>query len=120
MAGAVQPSGQLTDGKNLVPLITKGIKPARDVLFWHYPSETGRDPAKMASAVRKGDFKLLQFYRDNRLELYNLKTDPGEKIDLNSSMPSKRIELLKLLEAWKKEVNAEIPQFAGNNTPATK
>ncbi|HXH98837.1 MAG TPA: sulfatase [Sphingobacteriaceae bacterium] len=117
MAGAVQPSGQLIDGKNLVPLITKGIKPARDVLFWHYPSETGRALAKMASAVRKGDFKLLQFYRDNRLELYNLKTDPGEKINLASSNPSKREELLKLLEEWKKKVNAEVPQTTNHGTP---
>jgi arylsulfatase A-like enzyme len=115
MAGAKAPKQKL-DGVNILPLITKGVKPARDEFYWHYPSETGQWVNKMASAVRKGDFKLLNFYEDNRLELYNLKADPSEKHNLAASNPAKRDELFKLLQAWRKEVNAEVPNTNVKNS----
>ncbi len=61
----------------------------------------------MASAVRKGDLKLIEFYQDKRLELYNIKNDPSEKNDLAKTMPAKVKELKLVLDNWKKSVNAE-------------
>ena len=111
MAEAKHPDSQKVDGINILPLITNGVKPLRDELYWHNPSETAKAANKMATVVRKGDYKLLQFYHGNRVELYNLKTDPGERKNLAEANPAKKEELLKLLEKWKKDVDAEIPDL---------
>ncbi|QEC53074.1 arylsulfatase A-like enzyme [Anseongella ginsenosidimutans] len=109
LAGAGLPAAYPGDGQNLLPLLTgKGV-PARDVFFWHYPSETGKWNRRMASAVRKGNYKLLEFYEDQRIELYNLEKDPGETNNLADSLPGKAAGLKKLLHVWLKEVNAEKP-----------
>ncbi|WP_082893631.1 sulfatase [Rufibacter ruber] len=103
------PAGYKLDGVSLAPFLTKGQTPNRETLYWHYPSETGKWKPRMASAVRKGDYKLIQFYAKPRVELYNLKADPGEKKDLAEKMPDKVRELQQLLTNWKTEVNAEEP-----------
>ncbi|PHR93960.1 MAG: sulfatase [Leeuwenhoekiella sp.] len=71
-------------------------------VFWHSnkarPHSTG-DPK--TSAVRSGDYKLLQF--KDHTELYNVKEDISETYDLSEREPKKAKELLKLLKDWKKE-----------------
>ena len=74
----------------------------------------------MASAVRKGDYKLLEFYIDKRVELYDLKNDPGEKNNLAAIMPAKVKELKKLLNEWRKEVHAEEPVLPDEKVSVTK
>lgn len=108
------PAGQKLDGISLLPLITRGEVPPRETLYWHYPAETGKWKDRMASVVRKGDYKLIEFYARPRLELYDLKADPAEKNDLSTRMPAKVTELKKLLDAWKKEVKAEPALVAQN------
>jgi arylsulfatase A len=111
VAGGKKPAGTILDGVSIVPLITKNTAPARDALFWHYPSETGKWKGRMASAVRKGDYKLINFYLNDKWELYDLKADPSEKNNLAETMPAKLNELKKLLNDWRKEVNAEEPDL---------
>ena len=112
MAGGKNSPGNILDGVSLLPLITKNIAPKRVALFWHYPSETGRWRPKMASAVRKGNYKLIEFYLGDKLELYDLEKDPSEKNNLAETMPGKVKELKTLLDNWKKEVNAEKPDLS--------
>jgi arylsulfatase A-like enzyme len=59
--------------------------------------------------VRKGDWKLMEFFEDGRLELYNLKDDVGETVNLAQEMPEKTQELHADMRAWRKEINAPIP-----------
>jgi hypothetical protein len=59
--------------------------------------------------VRKGDFKLIEFYEDERVELYRLPDDAGENRDLSREMPEKRNELRKLLHEWRESVDAQMP-----------
>ena len=96
------------DGKSILPVLEGGETFDR-TLFWHSPK--GR-PTKTgdrnASAVRVGDYKLLDFYDDHRLELYNLKEDPSEAFNLAEKEPAKADEMLKLLNDWKKSINAFI------------
>lgn len=61
------------------------------------------------SAIRSGDFKLLEFYEDSHLELYNIKNDIGEKHDLSTVQQEKLKELHEKLDTWRKSVNAPIP-----------
>jgi arylsulfatase A-like enzyme len=60
----------------------------RDALFWHYP-HYGNQGGTPGSSVRMGDWKLIEFFEDNRLELYNLKEDEGEQKDLASREPER-------------------------------
>jgi hypothetical protein len=59
--------------------------------------------------VRKGNFKLIEFFEDDRLELYNLADDAGENRDLSREMPAKRNELHGLLRDWRRSVDAQMP-----------
>lgn len=105
-----------TDGRSIL-LALRGTALKPRPLFWHYPhySNQGGSPG---GAVRLGDYKLIQFYEDNHLELYNLREDPGERIDLASKMPAKRDELNGLLQAWLKEIDAVMPTRNPKHDPA--
>ena len=61
-------------------------KNKRDYILWHFPHYHG-SLWKPGSAVRGGDWKLLKFYEENKLELYNLKDDLSEQTDLSQSRP---------------------------------
>jgi hypothetical protein len=59
--------------------------------------------------VRVGDWKLIQYFEYNDLEMYNLKEDIGEKTNLANANPGKTSELLEILEKWREETNAPVP-----------
>ncbi len=77
-------------------------------VYWHSvkarPGSTGDNPA---SAMRKGDYKLLEFFDENRIELYNVKTDIGETTDLSASMPQKVAEMKAGLTTWRASKGAK-------------
>ncbi|MBL7146343.1 MAG: aryl-sulfate sulfohydrolase, partial [Phycisphaerae bacterium] len=71
-----------------------------------------RDPyfrTRPAAAVRMGDFKLIEYFEDGALELYNLKEDISERNNLAWKMPGKTAELHKLMLAWRRKINAPVP-----------
>ncbi len=105
MAKANKPD-QTLDGESLVPLIQQKGDLQRDAIYWHYPHYHHSVPA---GAIRQGDYKLIEFYDDNPLELYNLKTDISETINLAESKPELAKELQQKLARWRKEVNAAMP-----------
>ncbi len=74
-------------------------------LFWHYP-HYGNQGGTPGAAVRKGKYKLIEFFEDGRTELYNLETDLGELYNLSDSLPAIKSELLDLLHNWQLEVDA--------------
>ncbi len=76
-------------------------------LFWHYPHYY--PTTTPVSAVRQGDWKLIQFLEDNHLELYNLKEDIGEENNLEKVNPEKASELYSLLSQWRQQANAPMP-----------
>jgi arylsulfatase A-like enzyme len=95
------------DGISIAPLLTGAKKKLeRDTLYWHYPHYHRTKPY---GAIRKGDLKLIEFFEDGRLELFDLKADPYERDDLAKAMPEKAAELLVKLKGWRKEVNAQMP-----------
>lgn len=95
------------DGLSLAKILTgKATSVTREALYWHYPHYHRTLPY---GAVRKGDWKLIEFFEDNRLELYNLKTDPAESQDLSSAKPGLTAALLANLKQWRTDVNAQMP-----------
>lgn len=99
---------QHKDGISLKPLL-EGRKIKERPLFWHYPHYSGGLGGRPSGAVRLGDYKLIEFFEDNRIELYNLKSDIEEKTDLTKDKPEKAEELKELLHQWRKNVGAQMP-----------
>lgn len=100
---------QHCDGVSLVPLLKGSGKLDREAIYWHYPhySNQGGTPG---SSVRAGDYKLIEFFEDNRVELYNLRKDISENHDLSGSEVGKTKELRVLLQKWREQVEAKIPK----------
>jgi hypothetical protein len=106
LIGAPLKPDQHLDGVSLVPLLQRTGKIKERSLYWHYPHYHRTNPY---GAVRNGDWKLIEFFEDGALELYNLKDDPHEEKNLVQANPEKAAELLKELKAWRASVNAQMP-----------
>ncbi len=108
--GASQtPSPNPLDGLSLVPLLKNPLSHLnRDALFFHYPHYY--PTTTPVSAVRIGDWKLLEYFEDEHVELYNLRQDPGEQHDLAREQPERAAELRGRLHAWWTAVGAQLPE----------
>jgi len=108
MAGLPLRPEQHVDGTSLVPLLEGAGKIEREAIYWHYP-HYGNQGGSPGSAVRSGDWKLIEFFENGRLELYNLKDDIGETRNLAAERPDVAAKLHALLEAWRTETGARMP-----------
>ena len=97
------------DGLSLVPLLRGEERSPERALVWHYPHYHGSTWTPGA-AIRDGDWKLIEFYHWNEVELYNLESDPGETHNLRGSHPEKTNELLAKLHDWQRQLGAQMPQ----------
>ncbi len=100
---------QHCDGVSLLPLLNGARHLERGAIFWHYP-HYGNQGSTPGSAVRAGDYKLIEFFEDGHAELYNLRADIGETRDLAQAEPQVAARLRDLLAGWRAEVEALIPQ----------
>ena len=107
LAGLDLRPDQHTDGASLVPLL-RGQNASRGPLFWHYP-HYGNQGGAPSAAVRHGDWKLIRWYEDDSVELYDLANDPGERYDLSSLFPDRAADLKQQLAAWLAGVDANMP-----------
>lgn len=106
LAGGKLPDSQVFDGQSMVPALRGEHYDAQRPVFWHYPHYHHSVPA---GAVRQGDFKLIEFYDDGHVELYNLEEDIAEQHNLAEEMPDKAQELGQLLAQWRESAGAEMP-----------
>ena len=102
-------SSTAMDGVSFAPLLRGQATLPRQELFWHYPHYWNGGRVSPYSVARVGDWKLIRFYESGREELYNLHDDLSERHDLAGSQPDKRGELARRLDAWLKEVGAQMP-----------
>ncbi len=116
IAGAEKPENYQLDGESLLPLFTQKSKLERDAIFWHYPVylQAGYGLNWMwrntpAGVVRIGDYKLIEFFEDGHLELYNLRNDIGETSNLAVLEPEKAKAMQQRLSNWRKEIGAPFP-----------
>jgi arylsulfatase A-like enzyme len=100
---------QHQDGVSILPLL-KGEGTINDrCLFWHYP-HYGNQGGTPGSSIRKGDYKLIEFFEDDHVELYNLRNDIEEKIEVSKDYPGITETLKKLLIEWRLSIEAKIPE----------
>lgn len=132
MLGIEPPTAQPQDGVNLVPFLKGEQETLGDrALFWHFPAylQAGsgslepRDPlfrSRPCSIIRKGDWKLHQYFEDGGVELYNLVDDIGEANDLSKKREDKTRELLGDLEQWREDIHAIVPSEPNPKYDAAK
>jgi arylsulfatase A-like enzyme len=110
LVGLALPEGlrRSMDGRSFASLLERPetALPARD-LFSHYPHYY--PTTTPVSAVRSGDFKLLEYFEDSHVELFDLAHDPGESRDLSVQEPARAADLRRRLHAWRKEIGAQTP-----------
>jgi len=117
MAGARRPKNYQLDGLSIAQLLRDSTASLdRKALHWHFPCylqgyTTRHGPFRTtpAAAIRMGDWKLIEFFENGKLELYNLKNDLSEKNNLAQKMPAKTKELHAAMLKWRKSVKAPVP-----------
>lgn len=133
MAGVSPPKHQPYDGLSILPLLT-GNKSKFDhnrSLFFHFPLYTGGNRARYLgeaelrvhngpagywravplTVIMNGDYKLIYYYEYDSYELFNLKKDISEEVDLSGTRPEVERQLLDELHSWVLEVNAPVPNI---------
>jgi arylsulfatase A-like enzyme len=109
LAGMPPGPGQVLDGRSLVPLLKMHSPSGREALYWHYPHYSNQG-GKPGGAVRAGELKLIEWYEDGRMELYDLKRDLGERRDLAPERPQEAARLRAQLARWRESVGAQMPR----------
>ncbi len=102
------------DGESLVPLLRDGqAHLKREAIYQHFPGYlgAGKDSWRTTPVglIQIGDWKLMNFFEDNRFELYNLREDIGESNNLATKQPDKLEELKTKMMAWRSAINAPMP-----------
>ncbi|MDO8542330.1 MAG: sulfatase [Opitutaceae bacterium] len=114
IAGGKMPATQVFDGESLQPLFRNpAAKLARSAIYQHFPGYLGIGGGSWrttpVSLIQEGDWKLMEYLEDGRLELYNLRDDIGESKNLAKTNPEKARELHAKLVAWRTEIKAPMP-----------
>jgi arylsulfatase A-like enzyme len=110
MAGIPAKPAQHVDGISLAPALEGWGGSEHEALFWHFPHYHGSGNVP-SGAVRVGDYKLIEWFEDGRVELYDLAADLGETEDLAVVMPEVTEELRTLLDEWRERVGAGMPSL---------
>lgn len=114
LGGGRLPAKQIFDGESLAPLFRdSGAKLAREAFYQHFPGYLGAGADSWrttpVSLVHAGDWKLMEFLEDGRIELYNLREDIGESKNLALAQPERAKALHAKLVAWRAAIQASMP-----------
>jgi arylsulfatase A-like enzyme len=109
LAGMDPYPAQHMDGKSIVPNLEDPRGKADRALVWHFPHYHG-SAWRPGSAIRDGNWKLIEFYEDNLVELYDLENDLEERVDLAGAMPEIAARLRTRLHAELDKMGAHYPQ----------
>ena len=104
-------SAPAIDGISLIPhLKNPDADLGRDALYWHYPLARPHFlGGRSAGAIRRGDWKLIEFFDTGEVELYDLARDPGEQHNLVAEESEKTRKLGRALHAWQRRVGVVFP-----------
>lgn len=109
MAGLPLNPEQHQDGISITPVLKSESKLDREAIYWHYP-HYGNQGGTPGSSMRMGDYKLIEFFEDGRVELYNLREDVSEERDLAREMPELAKEMQQKLQTWRESVGGLLPE----------
>ena len=106
-AGLPSHPAQHRDGFDLLPLVKGSGALKRDALHWHYPHYNSHPSSVPSSVLRKGNWKLIESFDPEGVELYHLGRDLSETTNLATKEPAKLVELRRELDDWREKVGAE-------------
>jgi len=106
MIGIQSKSAEKKDGLSIAPLVKGEKQIDRDAIFWHFPHYSNHGKQSPGGAVRCCDYKLLEYYENNTIQLFNLKEDIDEEHDHSIKEPEKAEELRQMLHNWLKSTGA--------------
>ena len=106
-AGDAQPAA--VDGVDLSGTLRDATSQPRQEIYFHYPHYYHAPATTPCGAVRSGDFKLIEWFEDNRVELYDLAKDEREQNDLSAQQQEQVAQLRSKLSAWRTSVKAAMP-----------
>ena len=95
------------DGVSILPVLRQSGKLAPRPLYWHYPHYANQG-GKPGGVVLDGDYKLIEFYEDGRLELFNLADDLRESTNLVDRQPRRAKRMAAQLAEWRRDVDADM------------
>jgi arylsulfatase A-like enzyme len=99
---------QHTDGFSFLPLLRGESWSRPRPIFAHFP-HYGNQGGTPGAYIRDGDFKLIEFFEDSHVELYNLRQDIGEEVNLAAGLPDKTKAMRETLHSWQTEIEAAMP-----------
>jgi arylsulfatase A-like enzyme len=125
LAGAPHDPNYVLDGVSFVSLLKSAGQASlgREAVYWHFPgylqanANRGTWRTTPAGAIRSGDYKLIEFFEDRRVELYDLKDDLQESQNLAAELPERTAQLRERLHHWRTELNAPMPTPNLNYNP---
>ena len=125
VAGASKPENYILDGESLVPLLREpAANLKREAIFQHFPGYLGAGGNTWRTTpvglIEVGDWKLMEFFEDHHLELYNLKDDIGERTNLAEKMPEKTKELHAKMLVWREAIKAPMPTLNTDVKPVVE
>jgi arylsulfatase A len=102
-AGLRPPQGHIVDGVSFAPVLENpDARMERDALYWYYPLEKPHFlGGRSSGAIRQGDWKLIEFYDKDEVELFNLRDDAGETRNRAAAEPARARRLVENLRAWR-------------------
>jgi arylsulfatase A len=114
VAGLKPEHGKPLDGESIVPLIRQRGPLRRQAIYFHYPNYAFHRDNRLGGAIRQGDYKLIEYYDDGSVELYNLVKDIGEHRDLSQKLPQKARVMKERLDQWLRTSGARMPERIEN------
>lgn len=119
MVGFPESIGKDKEGVDISPLI-KGETINRGPIYWHFPQYSNHGMQSPGGAIRDGDYKLLEYFENGTVQLFNLKNDIEEQMDLSEIEINKTRELKEKLHEWRKKVGAQMMEPNPNYNPLLK
>jgi arylsulfatase A-like enzyme len=119
MIGEPENVGADKEGKSFSPLLA-GERMERGPIFWHFPHYSNHGMQSPGGAIREGDYKLLEYFENGTVQLFNLKEDMGEQNDLSNIEIEKTRELTEKLHRWQKKVGAQMIKLNPDYDPTIK
>jgi arylsulfatase A len=112
MIGVDALPAQHLDGVSFAPLLRGQTSLDRAAIYWHFPHYSNHGMQSPGGAIRCGDYKLLEYFENGTVQLFNLREDVGEQFDLAPQLPETAARLRKMLHDWRASVGA--PRMEAN------
>lgn len=99
---------QHVDGRSFVPAL-EAKQYDRGPIYWHFPHYSNHGYQSPNGAIRFGKYKLIEYYENGTIQLFDLDSDIGEQDDLAAAKPDIANDLKDMLHQWRSEVDAKMP-----------